>query len=757
MEDRNRNQDMGRPRDGAQLRPLLPALPHNSSPTTSLPTQSDSSIPKRVKVSVACEACRKSKIKCDGGRPQCRICHAKHRRCVYAEPLNAVHKRKLEDLASSSAALDLFQAIQNRSEEEATDIFRRIRAGADPESIMRQVKEGDLLLQIRLVPEVRRRYDFPYALQMPSHLQSLPNPYLQSLIYEWTSKDSPSRTISTRQTVGRPQYLKPYHAATLVDTRIEQVVPSKWTSVSTDDPMMRDILRAYFQYEYIFFSFFHINCFLDDLLAGEGQSCSSLLVNAILATGCHCLHLIKDRAENWSPQTLSYKFLVEAKRLWELDTSKRGKLAKCQAGMVMNLLYNVSGLDKIGNSTYLPQSAALAKNLGIYETSTHIEDAKLRLSREYTGWCFHWWQSFVNYSFRTPVCFNEPPKIPLPDANQHPEWYGEIWVKYPQTPHLVPLMHAQLQRARFEFGVLVNMVSRKLFNPINGAVEEHRDSVILDIIARLKSWYAALPPSMAPQNIAFPSQLKQQYVYDPPGINFILHYHNIVVEMCRELSGEALSGSTSEALLLESEAYYETLLRLYYLRHSFEGADMMLAHLLTIFAMLTTKKLEASISVNTRQSNTETVEGDTTETSEESIHATRSSLVLAGKGLCDQGQNYYLPQTLFRLILSQLQSDDAKLVCRYAEVAEEDDAARRLRATLTKSLYPVNTTDLASKKSRVGMLVRKNLKPLELLGIKNPYGDSTKSKMPSTGGSGRVFFPVGPKAYIVNMRHSDTD
>lgn len=131
----------------------------------------------------------------------------------------------------------------------------------------------------------------------------------------------------------------------------------------------------------------------------------------------------------------------------------------------------------------------------------------------------------------------------------------------------------------------------------------------------------------------------------------------------------------------------------------------MLAHLLTIFAMLTTKKLEASISVNTRQSNTKTIEGDTTETSEESIYATRSSVVLAGKGLCDQGRNYYLPQTLFRLILSQLQSDDAKLVCRYAEVAEEDDAARRLRATLTKSQYPVNTTDFASKKSRVGMLV----------------------------------------------------
>lgn len=46
--------------------------------------------------------------------------------------------------------------------------------------------------------------------------------------------------------------------------------------------------------------------------------------------------------------------------------------------------------------------------------------------------------------------------------------------------------------------------------------------------------------------------------------------------------------------------------------------------------------------------------------------------------------------------------------------------------------------------------VRKGLTLLQLLEIQNPYGDSTKTEMPSTGGSGRVFFPVSPKAYIID-------
>jgi hypothetical protein len=224
-------------------------------------------------------------LECDGSRPKCSRCNAKDKECVYREPVKALLKRTLAELDDNSAALEVFQAIQNHSEEEAAAIVKRIRSGAPPEHIVRQIREGDLLLQMQLAPETRLRYDCPYGMQMPETLQSLPNPYLHSLIYDWAPK-ARAKDKSVGNSVGPVQYLTPYGAAALADPRIDKVVPSRWTAVSTDDDLMRNILRAYFQFEYPFFSFFHMDCFLDDMLAGQGQSCSSLLVNAVLATGC---------------------------------------------------------------------------------------------------------------------------------------------------------------------------------------------------------------------------------------------------------------------------------------------------------------------------------------------------------------------------------------------------------------------------------------------------------------------------------------
>lgn len=85
--------------------------------------------------------------------------------------------------------------------------------------------------------------------------------------------------------------------------------------------------------------------------------------------------------------------MSEAKRLWELETSDSRLLAKLQATMLINILYNISGIDKIGN-TYIAHAAALVENLALFDSTAHIEDARLRLSREYTAWCFYWWQRY---------------------------------------------------------------------------------------------------------------------------------------------------------------------------------------------------------------------------------------------------------------------------------------------------------------------------------------------------------------------------
>ena len=146
-----------------------------------------------------------------------------------------------------------------------------------------------------LVPEANYRYEFPYVRDMPSSLQHPDNPYLDSQVYAMTSPAAnPSPSDSQREPFaaaaaaaeGISPYLKPYHAAVVVDSWIDSAKPSQWTSVSSDDGLMCKLLHAYFLHEYGWFTFFHKDLFLRDLVAGRDRFCSDLLVNALLAYSC---------------------------------------------------------------------------------------------------------------------------------------------------------------------------------------------------------------------------------------------------------------------------------------------------------------------------------------------------------------------------------------------------------------------------------------------------------------------------------------
>jgi len=57
-------------------------------------------------------------------------------------------KRNYRELINEKAALEqLFHLIRTRSESEAWEIYRRVRAGADPAAIVKDVTSGEMLLQ----------------------------------------------------------------------------------------------------------------------------------------------------------------------------------------------------------------------------------------------------------------------------------------------------------------------------------------------------------------------------------------------------------------------------------------------------------------------------------------------------------------------------------------------------------------------------------------------------------------------------------
>lgn len=202
-------------------------------------------------------------------------------------------KRKYNQLLQQRSAVDEIYALLGKCDEsQVQSIVHHIRQGVDANAILRQTKEGDVLSQVSLVPETNLRYDFPFLKEMPVELLQPDNPYLNSLLYDSTfHRNSPMDQAAKFPTISRltkPQspYLKPYHAATLVEPLLDNVQPSKWTSVSKDDIFLRKLLSAYFFTEYQWLPVFQKDIFLEDMISDCTEFCSKLLVNAVLARAC---------------------------------------------------------------------------------------------------------------------------------------------------------------------------------------------------------------------------------------------------------------------------------------------------------------------------------------------------------------------------------------------------------------------------------------------------------------------------------------
>jgi hypothetical protein len=308
-------------------------------------------------------------------------------------------KRKFDQLQNKGECYEeLYNYLRSGADADAQLIFYKVRTGVDVETILRQVKDGDLLLQLTLVPETETRYEFPYVAEMPSFLQIPDNLYLGSLIYQetlWSSKPSP------RSNWFQTAYLKPYHAAELMDPQLSGATPSKWTSVSSNDALLRKLLEAYFLHDYPWCPPFQKDSFLHDMNRGRNRFCSSLLVNAILAVAYvssakieinngipdlllqHCHRGFTDRFQHWSPQRLGYQFLAEARRLWDLE-SGRNSLPTIQAGILICVAYSLHGADNVGSS-YLAQAIRMAHETNLFAES-NLKSKRMRNARALTAW-----------------------------------------------------------------------------------------------------------------------------------------------------------------------------------------------------------------------------------------------------------------------------------------------------------------------------------------------------------------------------------
>ncbi|KAK1247711.1 hypothetical protein MKX07_000599 [Trichoderma sp. CBMAI-0711] len=674
MPDRS-SQAKGRP-----LRRVLPA-PAQQGPATAAPAppaSSSSSSSRKNLTPAACNACRKQKTKCSGERPSCSRCVQRRTECLYTtqpgETTSQALKRGYRDLRQrTSVHEELFELLRNLPDREAEHVFKRIRDGADVNTILNLIRAGNLLLQMAVAPETRFRYEFPYRSEMPDYCIEN-NPYLDSIIWGAASlyaQDSSRRpnavaAASSSSSSAGPAgdygtegyesiYLKPFHAAEVVDPRLSDAKISAWTSVTSDDVLMRELLKVLLRCEYIFTSAFQKDCFLDDLVARRDEFCSSLLVNIILAYACVCSPQLSNRAEYWNPETLVYRFLAEAKRIWELE-SGQAHIATIQAGILFSVFHNLCGLDEIGQP-YRLQAIELAREMRLFDSTVGGRSDKMKKCMAFLAWTLFDWESLVSFSFMFSPLIKEPPTWKLPDPSKDPSFYGEIWLKYPLSKNLSPSYFGQIFRAKSQFRLIMHDFAMAAYTEGSQVTVDKA----YELRQRLLRWYEALPAQLQPRTIVLPAHL-QLHTY----------YHFLIITIFEPLlDTETAREPSPKEIVAESKRQTQTLIRLYYLRHGYDAMDLFLVVPLMLAASDCLEAIDRG-------------------TTGRDLEVLRSTLILVAKGLYNQRRNHYLAEALFRVIRGRMRPSEVALLKDTMSLDEREWDERRDMVQAVRSQWPVS-------------------------------------------------------------------
>lgn len=170
-----------------------------------------------------------------------------------------------------------------------------------------------------------------------------------------------------------------------------------WTQVTSDPRLVVHLINMYFTWHYTFFTTLSKSLFYRDFLSGKptqgtkrNEYCTSLLVNAILALGCHFTSWGAARANPLNSATTGDHFFKEAKRLiLENDEHENARLATVQALALMSVREAGCGREAKG-WVYSGMSFRMACDLGLnVDSGSSSRDEQETDARRITVWgCF---------------------------------------------------------------------------------------------------------------------------------------------------------------------------------------------------------------------------------------------------------------------------------------------------------------------------------------------------------------------------------
>ncbi|KAF2473962.1 pathway-specific nitrogen regulator [Lindgomyces ingoldianus] len=491
-------------------------------------------ISKRRCISSACVPCRKRKSKCDGSTPSCSACAAVYNtECVY-DP-NSDHRRKgvykkdIDNLKTRNSTLQtLVQAILNYPEDEVAVLVQQIRTceslDAVAEAIMAKENGMEDDDDEPVSPFTNNDPSVPtFESQLSGNMGELrledgSTRYIggtSHLIYVGGGTDGTDGTDSPA-------------SYSNVDHYQQQEDPlTSWTEVTSDPELVLHLVNMYFCWHYSFFTTLSKSLFYREFLLGKPppgsrrktEYCTPLLVNAMLALGCHFTSWPGARVDRNDSATAGDHFFKEAKRLiMEGDLHEVPALTTVQALALMSVREAGCGREAKG-WVYSGMSFRMACDLGLNLNSGGMQSSKSAMdeteedARKITFWgCFLFDKCWSNYLGRLPQLPNSI--ITVRKFDVFPVEDAGIWSAY--TDSGFSQAHAQPSRTRavaLQISRLCEISSDLMnffYNPIDMDKAKGKQAELKklsEIHQRLETWRRELPKELEPKEGGLPSIL----------------------------------------------------------------------------------------------------------------------------------------------------------------------------------------------------------------------------------------------------------
>lgn len=476
---------------------------------------------KRRCVSTACIACRKRKSKCDGNIPACAACSQVYgTQCIYSPQSDhrrkGVYKNDVNTLKTRESTLQtLIQAILNYPEDDIPALVRDIRTCESLDAVAEKIvaKENGVNDQAEDEEGESPAYDgqSQRTLTFESSLYGRMGDLRLdegSIRYIGGTSNLIHLAQEERRSIDMDGYPQQENAIT------------SWTDVTRDPELITHLLNMYFTWHYTFFTTLSKPLFLRDFHLGRpptdvwraAQYCTPVLVNAILALGCHFTSHQGARDDPEDSATAGDHFFREAKRLiMENDEHERPHLTTVQALALMSV--REAGCGREGKGwVYSGMSFRMSLDMGLNLESSHLtasgdvtvdeNEEDVRRVTFWGGYLFD--KCWSNYLGRLPQLPSSIVAVPKFDV--FPEEEASQWSPYTDsgfsTAHTQPARTRAVALEISKLCEISNDLMRHFYDPIDiektkGKAAELRK--LSDIHTRLELWRRELPKEMEPK------------------------------------------------------------------------------------------------------------------------------------------------------------------------------------------------------------------------------------------------------------------